>query len=240
MKQKIKVMKEKPTLSDDEIRGYMDFDRLVSNVKIQSNPVKFSGLWKRLIPALAISGLLVWFIFYTEQDQEPDTAYPPVHELAPTQTQSEMKPEEEANEENKGNVAPKENPTSAVTTPDKTVTKNPVSSEAGQANDIYVQAEPANGYPQLYEYFNHHLTYPPEAIKDSVEGVQTVSFQINVEGKPEKIQVKQSLGVPFEKEAARIIENMPAWKPATLNGKPVPSQVSLPLTFQLRQVKTNE
>ena len=234
-------MKEKPTLSDDEIRSYMDFDRLMSNVKIHSAPAKFSGLWKRMIPALAISGLLVWFFFYAERDKAPNvTSDPAINEPAPTQTQDENSPAAEANEENNRNVAPKENPISSSAVPDKTVTKNAVPSEASQASDVYVQAEPANGYPQLYEYFNQHLAYPHEAIKDSVEGVQTVSFQINVEGKPEKIQVKQSLGVPFEKEAVRIIENMPAWKPATLNGKPVPSRVSLPLTFQLRQVKTNE
>jgi protein TonB len=135
-------------------------------------------------------------------------------------------------------MLPRRKPHSS-STPDKTVLKC-CTFRGNPGNDIYVQAEPVDGYQQLYEYFNRHLTYPPAAIKDSVEGVQTVSFQINVEGKPEMIQVKQSLGVPFEIEAARLIENMPAWKPATLNGKPVASQVSLPLTFQLRRAKTNE
>jgi hypothetical protein len=87
MKQKIKVMKEKPAISDDEIRSYMDFDRLMSNVKTHSTPVKFSGLWKRMIPALAISGLLVWFIFYTEQDKAPDVTANPCKEIKPTQIQ---------------------------------------------------------------------------------------------------------------------------------------------------------
>ena len=41
MKQKIKVMKEKPELSDDEIRSYMDFDRLVANAKTYTGTNNF-------------------------------------------------------------------------------------------------------------------------------------------------------------------------------------------------------
>jgi TonB family protein len=215
MKQKIKVMKEKPELSDDEIRSYMDFDRLVANAKTYTGTSKFPNLLTRVVPAIVISGILVWVIFFTPPEKEPEVTSVP---------------------ENTVNAA------SPVLTPapDKKVTKNPLPSEAGQAKEVYVQAEPVDGYSFLYDYFNTNLSYPPEAIKDSIEGVQTVSFQINAEGKPERIQVKQSLGGPFEKEAARLIENMPAWKPATLNGKPVASQVSLPLTFQLRKAKPNE
>jgi hypothetical protein len=62
---------------------------------------------------------------------------------------------------------------------------------------------------------------------------------VNTDGKPENITIKQSLGEPFEKEARRLIENMPLWKPATLNGKPVSSQMSIPLTFQIQKVNVN-
>ena len=102
-----------------------------------------------------------------------------------------------------------------------------------------MQAEPADGYSALYAYFNSNLVYPSEALKDSIQGVETVSFVINTDGKPEKITIRQSLGEPFEKEARRLIENMPLWKPATLNGKAVPSQMSVPLTFQIQKVNVN-
>lgn len=105
-------------------------------------------------------------------------------------------------------------------------------------SSVYVQAEPVDGYPALYQYFDSNLVYPQEALKDSVQGVITVSFVINREGKAENMEVKQSLGAPFEKEARRLIENMPPWKPATLNGKEVASKISVPLTFQIRSIKT--
>jgi len=109
-----------------------------------------------------------------------------------------------------------------------------------QVESIYVQAEPINGYASLYAYLNANLQYPTESVKDSIQGIQTVSFIINVEGNPEKIQFGESLGSPFEIEARRLIENMPAWKPATLNGKPVSSKLALPITFEIKKIKVKE
>lgn len=241
MKQKIKVMKEKPALSDDEIRSYMDFDRLVAKAKTHPSPDKFQGLWKRVVPAAAISGALVWFIFFANESKKPDKKPDPeAAGISATETRNDKETVPTVTVE--PDVTSPKKETSPVSTPEggKKVTKNPVPSYSGQTKEVYVQAEPVDGYPALYEYFNANLTYPQEAIKDSVEGVLTVSFQINAGGKPGNIQVKQSLGVPFEKEAVRLIENMPSWKPATLNGKPVPSQISLPLTFQLRKAITKE
>jgi TonB family protein len=89
----------------------------------------------------------------------------------------------------------------------------------------------------LYAYFSKELIYPEEAVKDSIEGVLIVKFLINKEGKPEKIQTSGSLGILFDKEAIRLIEHMPLWKSATVNGNPITSRLSLPLTFQLRDKK---
>ena len=110
-------------------------------------------------------------------------------------------------------------------------------SEPTQKESEYVQAEPAKGYSDLYDFFSTNLEYPADGLKDSIQGVQTISFVINTAGKPEQIQVVNSLGEPFDKESRRLIENMPAWKPATLNGKPVESKISIPITFQIQKVK---
>src|SRR5690606_25878368 len=101
----------------------------------------------------------------------------------------------------------------------------------------YIQAEPAGGYEMLYDYFNKNLNYPIEAVKDSVQGVITVSFVITNKGTTENIEFKKSLGEPFEHEALKLIREMPPWKPATLNGKPVSSRIVLPLTFSITTVK---
>jgi TonB family protein len=108
--------------------------------------------------------------------------------------------------------------------------------EKSAPEDLYVQAEPIEGYTKLYDYFAENLIYPAEALSDSIQGVQTISFIVSANGKPENITISNSLGLPFETEARRLIGNMPLWKPATLNGKPVPSKVAVPLTFQIKKI----
>ena len=73
-------------------------------------------------------------------------------------------------------------------------------------------------------------------MKDSVQGIETVSFTIDQRGTPTLITITQSLGPLFDQEAIRVIREMPAWKPATLNGRPVASQLSVPLTFELKRI----
>ena len=89
-----------------------------------------------------------------------------------------------------------------------------------------------NGFPALYQYFDTELHYPAEALKDSIHGIVTVKFVISEAGKTDQITIVTPLCPPCDREALRVIEHMPPWKPATHNGKPVASKVSVPLTFE--------
>jgi protein TonB len=240
MKQKIKIMKQQPPISDEEIRSYMNFDGLMASRKQALSKPKFQ-LLKWIIPSIAIIGVGAWLVFSPGQPAQQSNAIPEETAATTTATPAEVVPS--PNEQTIA-LAEKEEKPVANQPADKKST--PVQKEnARQADekkspeDVYIQAEPIDGYSSLYAYFNSNLVYPSAALKDSIQGVETVSFVINTDGKPEKITVKQSLGEPFEKEARRLIENMPQWKPATLNGKPVPSQMSVPLTFQIQKVNVN-
>jgi len=242
MKQKVKIMEQRPQLSDEEIRSYMDFDRLMADKKLAAKKPKYRYL-KWIVPAIAVTGVITWLVFnyadentkqshdVTVDQAETNVAVNPVD---PSISSSETTAASPVQEEPKATerTATKSSPAG----PQEEVQKSP---ENAPAEDNYVQAEPMKGYSSLYAYFNSNLVYPAEALKDSLQGVETVSFVINKEGRPEKITIKQSLGEPFEKEARRLIENMPLWNPATLNGKPIPSQVSVPLTFQIQKVNVN-
>ena len=242
MKQKIKIMKQRPQLSDEEIRSYMDFDGLIANRKLAMNKSKFH-LLKWIVPTIAFLTIGAWLIFNPVEDNKQSdgvvaetngTSAPNKPEKTPSSSEEPAIVETEATKKTSdvGDLA-KESSAPVLQNNDNK------STEKKSVEDIYVQAEPADGYSALYAYFNSNLVYPSEAIKDSIQGVETVSFVINQNGKPEKIMIRQSLGEPFEKEARRLIENMPLWKPATLNGKPVPSQMSIPLTFQIQKVNVN-
>jgi protein TonB len=248
MKQKITIMKQRIDLSDEEINGYMDFDSLrKKQTEFETRKRNRYAILKWSVPTLLLISSAIWFfsnrdnsgkLSSTEQrvEAEPNPITQPVQPL--TLVKDSVKLE---NENNAGNnsVAKKQLVTPPqVEVPIQEKIVKPV--ESTQVESIYVQAEPINGYASLYAYLNTNLQYPAESVKDSIQGIQTVSFSINVEGKPEKIQFGESLGSPFENEAKRLIENMPAWKPATLNGKPVSSKLALPITFQIKKIKVKE
>ena len=72
MKQKIKIMKQRPQLSDEEIRSYMDFDRLLANRKLTANKPKFHPLnW--IVPTIAFLTIGAWLVFSpVENDKQTD------------------------------------------------------------------------------------------------------------------------------------------------------------------------
>lgn len=240
MKQKIKIMEQRPQLSDEEIRSYMDFDRLMTDKKLVAGKPRYHYL-RWLAPAIALTGLVGWLIFNypAEKVEQPDNVV-----VADAET-SNVTSSEPALSKQEAIVSPQKAESKTVeksqiaSSPANQQENPPQGNEKTPTEDIYVQAEPVKGYSDLYAYFNSNLVYPTQALKDSVQGVETVSFVVNTEGKPENITIKQSLGEPFDKEARRLIENMPLWKPATLNGKPVSSKMSIPLTFQIQKINTN-
>ena len=46
MKQKIKIMNHKQQPSDEEIQGYMNFDRVLENTKIALNASRLAMMYK--------------------------------------------------------------------------------------------------------------------------------------------------------------------------------------------------
>lgn len=255
--------------SDDEIQGYMNFDKLVENARRQSTMKRSRYRWIALpVAALLISLSLV--INWRQHDNGntpqlmevvkddavgiPDNSPRPMNPgasgdaaaspngpadskaaAAEKQLSSKSREETIAAETVRKAKPEKTAPTVDGKLPEQSRTSRPETATSA-SEDIYVQAEPLKGYTALYAYFNEHLSYPPEAVKDSIEGIETVSFIINERGRPTQITITHSLGALFDQEALRVIGNMPDWSPATLNGRPVASQLSVPLTFQLKRI----
>ncbi len=243
MKQKITVMKQRLDLSDEEINSYMDFDSLRRKQKeLDIKKRNRYAILKWSVPAILVSSA-IWFFTFNSQDvessrkdlrQELESGQPklPSKESIPLKDSAQLnygidKPiiAEQIAKPKRTEVQSSAEETNTETTP---------------VESVYIQAEPINGYASLYTFLNTNLQYPIESLKDSIQGVQTVSFIINKEGRPENIQFIESLGAPFEIESKRLVESMPVWKPATLNGKPVHSKLVLPLTFQIHTIKAKE
>ncbi len=86
----------------------------------------------------------------------------------------------------------------------------------------------------LREYLASEIVYPPRAYKYYLQGKVYVRFLINEDGSISNALVVRTLDKDLDKEALRIIRNMPNWKPARKDGKPVPMGCTCPVVFTIR------
>lgn len=99
----------------------------------------------------------------------------------------------------------------------------------------FEEAKPVPGFPALYQYFSDELTYPDELRADSIKGTVEVYFVISTEGTAEKFKIVKSLNPLMDQEALRVMKSMPAWYPAKRWGEPVKTNLTLPLTFKIKE-----
>ena len=240
-------------MTDEEIRSYMDFDKLIEIHK--KTPVRqpFRNARYFLVAGALVSlGVLYWF-FVSDRDAnvtaekilKPDNQDQQVrkeNDLQVTDSVPGFTSKESFGTESRKGHSSKSETKPAIEKSSKPIAIQTPEKDSLQENKnpamdlVYNQAAPVNGYPDLYEYFSRELKYPQEALKDSIRGEVIAVFTINAKGQPENISIEHSLGALFDKEVVRLITNMPAWKPATYNNKPVASRLSLPLTFQIKKV----
>lgn len=91
------------------------------------------------------------------------------------------------------------------------------------------------GQQALDNYVNNHIKYPQDAIDNDISGVVRVSFIVDENGRITKAKLlnPQRVGQGLDEEALRVVETMPEWKPGTLHGKKVKTQLELPISFQV-------
>jgi TonB family protein len=92
-----------------------------------------------------------------------------------------------------------------------------------------------NRHSSFMDYIRVKLIYPRKDVENNVSGVVTVSFLVNAMGKVEHIKIVKSVSPTIDKEAIRLIQEMPIATPEIIDD--IPSEVTyhLPITFQLMQ-----
>jgi TonB family protein len=246
MKRKINTMKSTQEPTDEEIQRYMDFDKLLlekDKFVAQQKRKRYRIIFSAGLLLITVATITLFVL-----KEKPDNDVANVTGLpADTTADNELAvsiPEDKgklntAETSGQGSVREqKEKSTKKERTDRNSDDERSKQKYSNELPAIYQQPEPVNGYPDLYAYFDKELNYPQSAIKDSVQGVVTVVFYVNLKGKADDIRIENSLGQAFDEEVFRVIRNMPAWKPAYYNGKVVKSKVSLPLTFSLKKVSS--
>lgn len=79
------------------------------------------------------------------------------------------------------------------------------------------------------------IKYPVVAQENGIQGRVTCTFVVNRDGTIVDAQVVRGIDPALDKEALRVINSMPKWKPGKQRGKPVRVKFTLPVTFRLQQ-----
>ena len=88
---------------------------------------------------------------------------------------------------------------------------------------------------QMAKHIKRNQNYPERAMEDNIQGRVAVLFFIDKDGSITNVQVRGPKGGELlEKEAKRVIEKLPKFKPGMQRGKPVKVKYSQPITFKLQ------
>lgn len=105
-------------------------------------------------------------------------------------------------------------------------------------DEIYIIVEEIPEFPggedALHNYMLKHTKYPKTAKKNKTSGMVYVVFVIDENGKIGDIEILRSAGTALDREAIRVVRNMPNWIPGKIRGKPVKSLQPLWFDFALR------
>ncbi|MCQ2973719.1 MAG: TonB family protein [Bacteroidales bacterium] len=89
------------------------------------------------------------------------------------------------------------------------------------------------GDKALMKYIAEHVVYPEIAKENDIQGKVFVKFVINEKGKVTNVQLLRGVDPLLDKEAIKVIESLPDWKPGRQSGKNVKVSMQVPINFQL-------
>ncbi|MFV0377837.1 MAG: TonB family protein [Mangrovibacterium sp.] len=89
------------------------------------------------------------------------------------------------------------------------------------------------GHDYLREIISRNIKYPKECRLNKIQGRVLVQLAINQVGEMENIKIVKSVDPLLDKEAARVISELPNWVPGFLARIPVKVSFTVPISFIL-------
>lgn len=98
----------------------------------------------------------------------------------------------------------------------------------------YVDVKPEfpGGGSSLISYINSNRRYPADAYSRGIEGRVTCSFVVNADGKVSNITVVRGVEPSLNREAIRLLSQMPSWSPGKIKNHNVPVRVICAVPFR--------
>lgn len=119
--------------------------------------------------------------------------------------------------------------------------KNEISKRADKIyENVEEVAEFPGGLNALMEWLGDNIRYPETAAQKDIQGRVIVKFIVECDGSIGNVTIAKGVDKDLDKEAVRVVRNMPKWKPGKNNGVPVRCYFNLPITFKLASDNTYE
>ena len=90
------------------------------------------------------------------------------------------------------------------------------------------------GDAALMQYLSSNIHYPAVAAENGVQGRVVVGFVVERDGSITDVNVMRSVDPSLDREAVRVVKNMPRWTPGKQNGSAVRVKYQVPVTFRLQ------
>lgn len=96
---------------------------------------------------------------------------------------------------------------------------------------INSQPEFPGGNKELVKYLTKNIKYPRNSRNSSCRGKVIVCFKIETDGEIADVKIVKGVNKILNIEAIRVVESMPNWNPAILNGNTISQVISIPIVF---------
>ena len=90
------------------------------------------------------------------------------------------------------------------------------------------------GMSECMKWLGKNIKYPTISQENGVQGRVIVQFTVNKDGSIVDASVARGVDPYLDKEALRVVNMMPKWKPGEQRGKPVRVKYTLPVMFRLQ------
>ena len=90
------------------------------------------------------------------------------------------------------------------------------------------------GLDGLLKFISKEIKYPVEAQKKGIQGRVILAMVVDKEGSINNVEVLRGVDPLLDKEAIRVIESMPKWKPGKHDGQVVNVRYTIPVLFKLQ------
>ena len=90
------------------------------------------------------------------------------------------------------------------------------------------------GQAALLKWIGDHIKYPAIAEENGIQGRVVCTFVVERDGSVTDVQVARSIDPSLDKEAIRVLKQMPRWNPGKQNGSSVRVKYTVPVTFRLQ------